>query len=106
MPLEDYEIIIGLEVHAELKTESKVFVAAARSSELSPTARYVRCLGLPGTLPVLNKRALELTILAGLALNCKIAEHTGFDRKQYFYPDLPRDTRSRSLTVLSVMTAS
>ncbi|NLH13948.1 MAG: Asp-tRNA(Asn)/Glu-tRNA(Gln) amidotransferase subunit GatB, partial [Firmicutes bacterium] len=91
MPLEDYEIIIGLEVHAELKTESKVFCGCSTKFGAQPNSQVCPvCLGLPGTLPVLNKRALELTILAGLALNCKIAEHTGFDRKQYFYPDLPK----------------
>ena len=91
MPLEDYEIIIGLEVHAELKTESKVFCGCSTKFGAQPNSQVCPvCLGLPGTLPVLNKRALELTILAGLALNCKIAEHTGFDRKQDVYPDLPK----------------
>jgi aspartyl-tRNA(Asn)/glutamyl-tRNA(Gln) amidotransferase subunit B len=91
LPLTDYEIVIGLEVHAELKTESKAFCGCSTEFGGRPNSRVCPvCLGLPGSLPVLNRKALEYAILAGLALNCRIAEHSRFDRKQYFYPDLPK----------------
>lgn len=91
MPLEDYEIVVGLEVHAELRTESKVFCGCSTKFGERPNSCVCPvCLGLPGVLPVLNKKALEYAVLAGLALNCEIAECTTFDRKQYFYPDLPK----------------
>jgi len=87
-----YETVIGLEVHAQLKTDSKIFCNSAtefgneHNSQVCPV-----CLGYPGVLPVLNKKALEFAILTGLALNSKIAERSKFDRKQYFYPDLPKN---------------
>lgn len=91
MPLTDYEIVVGLEVHAELKTESKAFCGCSTKFGGQPNSRVCPvCLGLPGVLPVLNRKALEYAILAGLALNCRIAERSRFDRKQYFYPDLPK----------------
>ncbi|MEK7130636.1 MAG: Asp-tRNA(Asn)/Glu-tRNA(Gln) amidotransferase subunit GatB, partial [Patescibacteria group bacterium] len=87
-----YESIIGLEIHVQLKTKSKMFCSCDNSGEnLSPnTAICPICLGHPGTLPVLNRQALEWGILAGLALNGDIAANTHFDRKSYFYPDLPK----------------
>lgn len=86
-----YETVIGLEVHVQLKTQSKLFDCAPNSFGDEPNENtHPVCLGLPGTLPVLNKKALEYAIRLGLGLNCQIAEITQFDRKQYFYPDLPK----------------
>ncbi len=89
----DYEPIIGLEVHAELLTESKMFCGCAvvDSTEAEPNSAVCEiCTGMPGTLPVLNQRAVEFAIRVGLALNCSIAETSVFARKNYFYPDLPK----------------
>ena len=86
-----YEVVIGLEVHAQLKTKSKIFCADSTEFGAEPnTQTSPITLGLPGVLPVLNKKVVEMGILTGLALNCEIAEHSKFDRKQYFYPDLPK----------------
>lgn len=86
------EIIIGLEVHVHLNTKSKLFCGCANVSEAEQPNQFACpvCMGFPGALPVLNAQAVEWTILAGLALNCKIAEHSTFARKSYFYPDLPK----------------
>ncbi len=87
-----YEVVIGLEVHAQILTESKMFcgcstdyLSAPPNSNTCPV-----CLGLPGSLPVINRRALEATFRTALALNCEISEFAKFDRKNYFYPDLPK----------------
>ncbi|MCX7785015.1 MAG: Asp-tRNA(Asn)/Glu-tRNA(Gln) amidotransferase subunit GatB [candidate division WOR-3 bacterium] len=86
-----YEVIIGLEVHIQLKTKSKCFCSCpVEFGGLPNTNVCPICLGLPGTLPVLNHKAVELAVRAGLALNCQIAQKSSFARKHYFYPDLPK----------------
>jgi aspartyl-tRNA(Asn)/glutamyl-tRNA(Gln) amidotransferase subunit B len=88
----DYEAVIGLEVHAQLLTRSKMFCSCGTDYfEAPPNSNTCPvCLGLPGTLPVMNREAVEKTVLTALALNCEIPPFTKFDRKNYFYPDLPK----------------
>ncbi|HAW60580.1 MAG TPA: Asp-tRNA(Asn)/Glu-tRNA(Gln) amidotransferase GatCAB subunit B, partial [Actinobacteria bacterium] len=88
-----YEAVIGLEIHVELSTESKMFCGcSARTFGEEPnTFTCPVCLGLPGSLPVINEKAVEYTARIGLALNCEIAQSTLFHRKNYFYPDMPKD---------------
>lgn len=86
-----YETVIGLEVHVELKTNSKIFSSSPNHFGAEPNSNTtVVDLGYPGTLPVLNKKVVEYGMKASLALNCEVAEHTKFDRKNYFYPDNPK----------------
>ncbi len=87
-----YELVIGIETHVELATRSKMFCGCSAQWFGAPPNSLVCpvCLGLPGALPVPNKRAIELAITAGLALDCEVPEHTKFDRKNYMYPDLPK----------------
>lgn len=86
-----YEMIVGLEVHVELKTRTKIFCACPTDYGAAPNAHTCPiCLGMPGTLPTLNRRAVELGIAAGIVTNCQIAFVSRFDRKNYFYPDLPK----------------
>ena len=87
-----YEPTLGLEVHVELNTKSKMFCGCATEFGAQPNTQTCPvCLGLPGSLPVVNKRAIESTILIGLALNCSIAPFSRFARKNYFYPDMPKN---------------
>ena len=87
----EFETVIGLEVHVELKTESKIFSASPNHFGAEPnTNTSVIDLGYPGVLPVLNKKAVEFGMKAAMALNCQVATHTKFDRKNYFYPDNPK----------------
>jgi aspartyl-tRNA(Asn)/glutamyl-tRNA(Gln) amidotransferase subunit B len=89
--LAKYETIIGLEVHVQLLTNSKIFCGCSTHFGDPPNTNVCPvCLGLPGTLPVLNKRAVELAMRASLALNCTVQGHSRFARKNYFYPDLPK----------------
>src|ERR1700752_2916122 len=86
-----YEAVIGLEVHVQLLTKSKIFCScSARFGDPPNSNTCPVCLGLPGALPVLNKRAVELGIRAALALHLKVQEFSRFARKNYFYPDLPK----------------
>ena len=89
--LAKYEPVIGLEVHAQLLTATKIFCGCSTRFGDQPNSNVCPvCLGLPGTLPVLNKRAVEMGMRASLALNCTVHEHSRFARKNYFYPDLPK----------------
>lgn len=86
-----YEVVIGLEVHAQLKTKSKIFAPDSTEFGAEPnTHTSPITLGMPGVLPVLNKEVVNMGILCGLALHCEIPRYCKFDRKQYFYPDLPK----------------
>jgi aspartyl-tRNA(Asn)/glutamyl-tRNA(Gln) amidotransferase subunit B len=88
----DYEAVIGLETHAQLKTKSKMWCACANEFGAPPNSRVCPvCLGLPGVLPVANEEALQLTVLTGLLLHCEIPGYAKFDRKNYFYPDMPKN---------------
>jgi len=89
----EYEAVIGLETHCQLNTNTKIF--SSESTQFDPDNPNTNvspiCLGYPGVLPVLNEKVLEYAVKAGLALNCTIAPYSKFDRKQYFYPDLPKN---------------
>src|SRR6202045_1093216 len=89
--LANYETVIGLEVHVQLLTNTKIFCACANRFGDPPNTNVCPvCLGLPGTLPVLNKRAVEMAMRAALVLHCTVHDHSRFARKNYFYPDLPK----------------
>lgn len=91
MSYSDYEVVIGLEVHSELKTKSKIYCSCTTEFGGEPNTHCCPiCMGMPGTLPVLNEKVVEFAIRAGLATNCNIQRHSKQDRKNYFYPDLPK----------------
>ena len=91
MSREDYEVIIGLEVHAELSTKTKIFCSCPTEFGASPNTHTCPiCMAMPGTLPVLNEKVVEYAVKAGLATNCTISRDSKNDRKNYFYPDLPK----------------
>jgi aspartyl-tRNA(Asn)/glutamyl-tRNA(Gln) amidotransferase subunit B len=87
-----YKVLVGLEIHVQLATKSKMFTGAANGFGGEPNSQVDEVvLGLPGVLPVMNKKAVEYAMKVGLALGCKIAKHTKWDRKSYYYPDLPKN---------------
>ena len=87
-----YKVVVGLEIHVQLCTRSKMFCSCAVEFGQPPNSRVCPvCLGMPGVLPVMNKQALEYAVLVAMALNCDIADHTKWDRKSYYYPDLPKN---------------
>ncbi len=91
MSRQDYEVIIGLEVHSELSTKTKIFCSCPTEFGAEPNTHTCPiCMAMPGTLPVLNEKVVEYAVKAGLATNCEIARDSKNDRKNYFYPDLPK----------------
>jgi aspartyl-tRNA(Asn)/glutamyl-tRNA(Gln) amidotransferase subunit B len=87
----EYEAVIGLEVHAQMLTETKIFCGCSTKFGAEPNTQTCPvCIGMPGVLPVLNKKALEFAIKTGISLNCSISRYSRFARKNYFYPDLPK----------------
>ncbi len=91
MTRDDYEVIIGLEVHSELSTKTKIFCSCPTTFGASPNTQVCPiCMAMPGTLPVLNEKVIEYAVKAGLATNCTISKDSKNDRKNYFYPDLPK----------------
>jgi aspartyl-tRNA(Asn)/glutamyl-tRNA(Gln) amidotransferase subunit B len=88
----DYKVLVGLEIHVQLYTRTKMFCGCELAFGAEPNSKVCPvCLGMPGSLPVMNKQAVEFSMLAGLALNCQIPSFTKWDRKGYYYPDLPKN---------------
>ena len=91
MAKEDYEVVIGLEVHAELSTKTKIFCSCPTEFGAEPNTHVCPvCMAMPGALPVLNEKVVEYAVKAGIATNCTISKDSKNDRKNYFYPDLPK----------------
>ena len=91
MAREDYEVVMGLEVHAELSTNTKIFCSCPTKFGAEPNTQVCPiCMAMPGTLPTLNEKVVEYAVRAGLATNCEISRNSKNDRKNYFYPDLPK----------------
>ena len=91
MARDDYEIVMGLEVHAELSTKTKIFCSCPTEFGADPNTHVCPvCMAMPGALPVLNEKVVEYAVKAGLATNCEISRDSKNDRKNYFYPDLPK----------------
>ena len=89
--IKNYEMVIGLEVHVELKTDTKIFCSCKTTFGAEPNTQCCPvCMGMPGTLPVLNGKVIDYAVKAGIATNCTIAQKSKQDRKNYFYPDLPK----------------
>src|SRR3954470_5342759 len=87
-----YKIVVGLEVHVQLLTKTKLFCGCSTKFGAPPNSQVCPvCLGMPGVLPVMNRHAFDLALRAALALNCQIATFTKWDRKNYYYPDLPKN---------------
>src|SRR5512140_2414185 len=87
-----YKVLVGMEIHVQLATRSKMFTGAANGFGGEPNTQVdPQVLGLPGVLPVMNRRAVEHSIKVGLALGCRVARFTKWDRKSYYYPDLPKN---------------
>ena len=87
----EWEIVMGLEVHTELATKTKIFCGCSTEFGGEPNTHVCEiCSGMPGTLPLLNKRVVEFAVRTGIATNCTITQNNKFDRKNYFYPDLPK----------------
>ncbi|MDO8303626.1 MAG: Asp-tRNA(Asn)/Glu-tRNA(Gln) amidotransferase subunit GatB, partial [Sedimentisphaerales bacterium] len=88
----EYKLIVGLEIHVQLSTKTKMFCSCALEFAAEPNSRVCPvCMGMPGVLPVMNRQAYEYSVLTALALNCTIANFTKWDRKSYYYPDLPKN---------------
>ena len=91
MSIEDYEVVIGLEIHAELSTKTKIFCNCSTEFGAEPNTHVCPvCMAMPGALPVLNEKVVEYAVKAGLATSCTISKDSKNDRKNYFYPDLPK----------------
>ena len=105
--LAKYQPVIGLEVHVQLLTETKAFCGCVNKYGGEPNTHICpTCLGLPGALPVLNRRAVEFAVLAAKAINCEIRETSIFSRKNYFYPDSPKGYQISQLIAFAASTAN